>query len=174
MVHPEVRNEVPNQHVVEAKLLGEEVENSSSNQKAEVAQEDELLVLLLVKWAGRVEVVDTAEVAVLLANTLTLALLVVVVVAGNVGGEVHQPTSELLGDGVDSGGDGSLLGELRKLVDHLSNSGCVDLTGLWHENHVAVHVASSLVVLAVGDLPGEVRDEESGVKNPANGVVDGF
>jgi len=117
-------------------------------------------------------VVDTGEEPVLLANTLAFGLLVVVVMASDIGAEVHQPAAELLEDHVRGSGNGSLLGELGKLVDKFTNTAGVSLASLWQENHVTLHVASGLVVLAVGDLPGEIRDKQSRVKDPANSVVD--
>lgn len=89
VVHPEVRDDVPDEEVVEAVLAADKVEDCAGDEETEVAEEDELFVLLLVQRAGGVEMVDTAEVAVLLTGTLALELLVVVVVASDVGGEVH-------------------------------------------------------------------------------------
>lgn len=48
------------------------------------------------------------------------------------------------------------------------------ITSAWQEDHVALHVASGLVVLAVADFPGEVWDKESRVAKPTNGVVQGL
>ena len=70
------------------------------------------------------------------------------------------------------GGDRGFLGQLVNLVDELPNTIAILLTGLWDEDHVTLHVASGFVVLAVGNLPGEVRDEESRVTEPAGSVVE--
>lgn len=131
-----------------------------------------MLVALLVQGAGGVEVVDTAEQAVLLALALALDLALVVVVAGDVSHEVHGPSTELLADGVEQGVDGSLVSQLGDLVDRLADTGGVDLAGLGYEDHVALHVAGGLVVLAVGDLPGEVGNEEERVADPADSVIE--
>lgn len=80
-------------------------------------------------------------------------LLLVIVVASHVGKEVHGPTEELLSDRVDQSGNWSFLGQLVNLVDELSNAAGVVLSGLWDENHITLHVSSSFVVLAVGNLP---------------------
>ena len=153
VVDPEVRKEVPDEKVLETEVLVDEVESSTGQSETDVREEDQLLVLALVQRAGRVEVVDTTEPAVALALTLALGLLVVVDVASNVGDEVQRPAEELLENHVGSGSDGGLLHQLRKLVDSVANSGSIDLTGLGKEDHVTLHVASGLVVLAVGDLP---------------------
>jgi len=153
VVDPEVRKKVPDEEVLEAEVLVDEVKGSAGQSETDIRQEDQLLVLALVKRAGGVEVVDTAEEAVALALTLALGLLVVVGVAGDVGDDVQRPAEELLKDHVGSGSDGGLLHQLRELVDGVADSASVNLTGLGKEDHVALHVASSLVVLAVGDLP---------------------
>lgn len=174
VVDPKVWDDVPNEKVGHAKVLANQVENANSDHQAEIAEQDELLVLLLVQRAGREEVVDAARETVGLACTLALNLLVVVVVASDVGDEVHEPAAKLLGNHVGGSGNRGLLDELGKLVDHLADSGGVDFAGLGDKDHVALHVASGLVVLAVGDLPGEVRDEQCRVEDPANRVVEGL
>ena len=70
------------------------------------------------------------------------------------------------------GGDWGFLSQLVKFMGEPSNTGGVLLTGLWDENHITLHVSSGFVVLAVGNLPGEVRDEKGRVTNPASGVVE--
>lgn len=171
VVDPDVGEEVPDEEVLEAEVLVDEVKGSAGQSETDVRQEDQLLVLALVQRTGGVEVVDTTEPAVALALTLALGLLVVVDVAGDVGDKVQRPAEELLKDHMGSGSDGSLLHQLRELVDSMADSASVNLTSLGEEDHVALHVTGGLVVLAVRDLPREVGDEESRVENPANGVV---
>lgn len=131
-----------------------------------------MLVLLLIQGAGGAEMVDAAEEAIGLALSLALGLAVVVVVARDVGDEIHWPSSELLGQEVESSGNGSLLHQLRKLMRKFADPASIDLASLRHEDHVTLHVASGLVVLAVGDFPREIRDQESRVADPSNRVVD--
>ena len=57
-------------------------------------------------------------------------------------------------------------------MDEFANSIGKQLAGARNENHVSLHVGSSLVVLAVGDLPAEVRDKKSRVKDPTSHIVD--
>ena len=50
----------------------------------------------------------------------------------------------------------------------------IALTSLGCEDHIALHVPSGLVVLAMRDLPREVGDEESRMTDPASGVIEYF
>lgn len=171
VVHPEIGDEVPDEQVGEAVVVANVPESSGDSGKANVASKDQVLVLLLIQGARGVEVVDTAKEAVLLALALALRLPLVEVVAGDVADEVQRPASELLSDGVDKGSNGGLLGQLIKLVNQLADTRSVNLPRLRNEDHIALHVAGGLVVLSVGDLPGEVGDQERGVGNEANRVV---
>jgi len=153
VVDPEVWDTVPDHEVSPAKLAADEEKERGGDQKSKVGQQDQVLVLLLVKRAGWHEVVDTTTVAVELADTLALGLLVVVVVAGNVVDEVSWPSTELLHEQEAESCNWSVLGQLVELVHSHTNSSSVLLAGPWNENHVTVHVTGGLVVLAVGDLP---------------------
>lgn len=57
-----------------------------------------MFVLLFVQGAGRVEVVDAIEEAVLLALALAFGLSLVEVVAGHIADKVQGPAGELLSD----------------------------------------------------------------------------
>lgn len=116
--------------------------------------------------------VYTTTCTILLADTLALGLLCVLVVAGDVHEDVQRPSDELLTNEMKHSRNWSLLSHLVDFVHGLSNPARVLLTSLRYEHHVAVHVAGRLVVLAVRDLPREVRDEEARVYNPTNGVVE--
>ena len=172
VVDPEVGEEVPDKKIVEAEVVANPDKTRNSEGDTEVTEQDQVLVTPLVQGARGVEVVDTAEEAVLLSLALALDLALVEVVAGNVGEEVQRPSSKLLANGVEESGDGSLFGQLADLVDKLANAGGINLTGLWDEDHVTLHVAGGLVVLAVGNLPREVGNKQERVADPANGVVE--
>ena len=172
MVDPEVGNEVPDGHVSPAKGLAEVEEGSSDDGETDVAQQDKLGVLVLIQRAARVKVVDATSQAILLALATALTLALVEVVAGSVGDEVHGPTNELLSDKHDEAVDGGLLSQLAELVDETTDLVGELLAGAGQENHVPLHVAGGLVVLAVGDLPAEVGDQESRVDQPAGAVAD--
>lgn len=172
MVHPQVGKEVPDEHVGEAVGSGEEDQGSDGDTNTEVAEENELGILALKQGAGGVEVVDTGEVAVLLSLAAALNLALVEVVAGSVGEDIHGPAEELLEDRVDQSGNWGLLGQLVELMNRTADTTSVLLAGLGDENHVALEVAGGLVVLAVGDLPGEVWHQQGRVADPAGGIVE--
>lgn len=116
--------------------------------------------------------VNTPKHAVLLALALALWLAVMVVVPGDIGHEVHGPSANLLTESVNEGSNRSLFSQLVELVNGTADASGVNGPRLGNEDHVTLHVAGSLVVLAVGNLPGEVGDKEKGVADPADGVVE--
>jgi len=172
VVHPEIREEIPDEEIGPSEGLADIEEGTAGDSETEIAEEDEVLILLLVQRAGGKEVVDATSKPVLLALTLALRLTLMVVMASDVGEQVHGPATNLLGEQMDSGCDGSLLGQLSKLMSHLLDARAVDLPGLGHEHHVALDVTGSLVVLSVGNLPREVGHQQRGVEDPAHGIVD--
>lgn len=171
MVDPEVREEVPDEHVGETELLDEEVQGGHGQANTDVAEDNEVGVLVLVQRGTGVEVVNAAAEAVALALAAALALALVVVVAGDVGQQVVGPSDELLAEEQEEGVDRGLLGQLRQLVDHLAEARGLLLAGAGHKDHVALEVAGGLVVLAVGHLPREVGHEQGRVEHPADDVV---
>lgn len=171
MVDPEVRDAVPHQKVQPAISGTDIVQERAGEQETNITQDNQLGILGLVQRARGVEVVDTTAPAVLLALAATLGLLLVVVVASHVGDQVQQPAEQLLADHVGGSRNRSLLNELAELVDGLADAGSVLAAGLGDKHHVTGKVTSGLVVLAVGDLPREVGDEQKGVADPANSVV---
>lgn len=171
MVHPQVGNTVPDEQVQPAVVAADVVQDGAGEEQTQVTQDNELGILGLVQRAGGVEVVDTATPAVVLALATALVLLGVVVVASDVVHQVHGPAEELLGQKVAGGQDGGLLAQLTELVQGLADAAGVLLTGLGDEDHVAGDVTGGLVVLAVGNLPGEVGNEQERVADPADGVI---
>lgn len=170
MVHPKVWHDVPYKEVREAVSATDPSQDAGSDGQTKIGQENQVLVLPLVQGAAGQKVVDAA-VAILLADTLTLRLLGVVVVTGDVGEQIHWPASDLLGKEVDRSGNRSLLHELVHFVQQESKTACLLVASSWHEDHVALHVTGSLVVLAVADLPAEVWNQKSRVAEPADGIV---
>lgn len=161
VVDPEVRKNIPDQQVGEAVILTNPGQSPKSNGNANVAEDDEVLVFPLVQRAGRIEVVDTTEHAVFLTLALPLCLAFVEVVASDIAKQVHRPASKLLCNHVDERSNGRFLGQLMELVRQLANASSINLPRLGNENHITLHVAGGLVVLAVRDLPGEIRNKQS-------------
>jgi hypothetical protein len=147
------------------------IEDISGDGETQVTQGNQLRILSLIQRAGGVEMVDTTEVAIALALSAALGLAFVVVVAGDVGEKIHGPSEQLLKEEVGDGGDGGLLHQLIQIVDGLANARSVLVPGLGHEHHVTGEVTSGLVMLAVGDLPGEVGHQQSGMADPADSVI---
>lgn len=157
MVHPEIREKIPDGQVGPAVLASDEVEYAGCDCETQVAQQDQLGVLCLVQRAQRVEVVDTTKEAVPLTLAAALRLTFVVVMTGGVGGDVIRPAYQLLANRVESGVDWGLFRQLGELMDIISHPRGESFTSLGYKDHVTIHVTGGLVVLSVGDLPGEVR-----------------
>lgn len=101
MVDPQIGNPVPHQKIEPAKVLSSIIQHRTHDEEAQVAENNEFGILGLVKRTGGVEMVDTAKVAVPLALATSLALRLVVVVAGHVGEKIHGPSEELLKEQVE-------------------------------------------------------------------------
>lgn len=96
VVHPEVRNSIPHKQVEPAISGADIVQNRTGDSETEVTEENELGILGLIQRARGVEVVDAGKVTVVLALATALGLVLVVVVTGDVGEEVHGPAEQLL------------------------------------------------------------------------------
>ena len=174
VVDPEVGRDVPDGEGGGAVGVREGGEGGEREADAEVAEEDEVFVLALEEGARGEEVVDAGPPAVLLAEAFALGLAVVAVVACHVGEQVGGPAAELLLDEVDERRERGLLDELVQLVREPAPSRGVFVARRGHKHHVPLKVARGFVVLAVRDLPGEVRDEQQRVADPPDGVVEGL
>ena len=95
-----------------------------------------------------------------------------VVVARNIGEEIHWPSEELLKEEVGGSQDRSLLHQVAQLVSEVADSRGIGFTSLGNEDHITSQVGGSLVVLSVRDFPGEIWDQQRRVKNEADGVVE--
>lgn len=169
MVDPEVWETVENHNVPPAPLLDSKVQAVGSDGNTEVRVKDQVSILILVQWRAGIKMVDTTKPSVALSLSTALRLTLVAVVTGDVGDEVHWPSEKLLKHEVDEGRGWRLLNELTKLVAVLSK---LFNAGLWNENHVSLHVSSSLVVLGVRNLPRVVRDQKSRVHPPSHKIID--
>merc|ERR1712072_12325 len=173
VVHPEVREDVPHSQIPPAEVLADECENAASDQETQVRQQNQLLVLALIKRRAGQEMVH-ASIAILAALTFALSLTLMLVVARNVAQQVPRPADQLLANEHGSGVQWRLFHKLMHLMQDVAHSARVLLARARQEDHVTLHVASGLVVLSMADLPAEVWDQKSGVREPANGVVEGL
>jgi hypothetical protein len=184
VVNPEVGNKPQEHDGGDANLLRRPVENGAEDGETNVGEEDEDGLVGAEDGAEGVEVADAEPLAEAGDGALQTAL-----AGGGVEEHVHLPAEELVGDEVDELGDGSVLEELSPVDTEepglaggalsggllLAEGGLVDVAlGLAHgdEGHVLLHVAGEAVVAVVRELPGEVRDAEEGVEEPAGHIVD--
>lgn len=96
MVHPKVRDKIPNGQIGPAKLASQKVQHTHGDGDANIAEEDELGVLGFIQRAAGVKVVDIATQSIVLALTTALSLTLVEIVASDIGHEVVGPTDKLL------------------------------------------------------------------------------
>jgi hypothetical protein len=114
--------------------------------------------------------VDTT-ITILATNALALKLAVVIVVACHVGDQIQGPSKQLLRHQLERGVYWRLFEQLVHLMHDVAHSGCMLLAGSRIEDHVSLDVARGLVVLAMADLPAKVRNQQSGMAEPTDGVV---
>lgn len=171
VINPEIGNEVPHKHVRPSKPLAQSKEDTANDEKTNIGQDDQFGIFLLIQRAGRVEVVDAPSHAVGLAFAPTLALPLMVVVSCHIADQISRPAAKLLVNQVQDCRDRCLLGQFRHLIEQIAKPGCKNFSRLGHKHHVSFHVAGAFVMLAVGDLPGEVGDQKGRVANPTDGVI---
>lgn len=150
-------DEPVNQEVETTVVLVPSVQNEKLGKDTNVGQNNVPVLVLLENGRSWVEVVHAPTGW---GNLLT----------SDVSRDVHDPTEQLLGNQGPQGNDRRVRGNLlndrgTSVLDEL-------ISGLRNENHISVHVASSLVVLRVRELPGEVWNEPERVQHPTNSVVD--
>ena len=113
-------------------------------------------VLVFEDGARGVEVVDSSKQAVLLPLTTALELFFVKVVARRIGKQVGWPSEKQAGKYVPSRVEWRVLHNLVELLGRDIPPLAMLLSRPRQEDHIALHVCCGLVMLAVGDLPGEV------------------
>lgn len=87
MMDPKPWREIPHEEAGEAICVANKAEDRECDQQAQITQEDQVLVFLLVEWTGRQEVIDTS-ITVLLADTLAFRLLRMIVMTGDIDEDV--------------------------------------------------------------------------------------
>ena len=170
MIHPQIWQEIPDKQVAPTIRAANHEQDPADNQQSKIGQQNEMLVFLLVQRTSWIEMVD-ATIAILAANALALELPVVVVVACHVGNQVQWPSEQLLRHQVQCGVDWRLLEQLVHLMHDVAHPACMLLSGSRTEHHVSLDVARGLVVLAMADLPAKVRNQQSGMAEPTDRVI---
>lgn len=170
VVDPEVRKEIDTEDVQEAPSLDRVSDSSQPDEDANIGDDDVgELMRGEQRGLGR-EVVREAGVGPL---------------ASSVPDEVERPADQKLGGQPKDRDDGGIFKGLREdLLEVKGNLGSFQvllfgiqrrqatlLAGLGDEDLVASEVRSLGVVLGVRDPPRMIRNTESGMQNPAHGVV---
>lgn len=171
VVDPKVGKEVPDKQVGPAEVLANLIQSSSNNSQTNVTQQDQVAVLGIIQWAARVEVVDTTEETILRPITTAITLTSMLVVTSNVGEEICWPATDLLVEQMESSSQRCLLSQLMQFVGKSTNTSSELVPSLWHKHHITLHMTCSLVMLAMGDLPGEIWNKQKRVANPANSII---
>ena len=116
--------------------------------------------------------VDASSKAIPFAFTTALALTLMVVVTSNIRENVQWPTDQLLSDHCNRRDDRGLFHQFRELVRIVPHSGGILISSFRNKDHIALDVAGSLVVLAMGNLPGEIRNQQSRMAEPPDRVIE--
>lgn len=164
MVDPQVRDEVEQDDVARPDLGTGVVQHRGHDQESQIGDGDGETL------RGSPQRADGVEVA--RRPGLGLAVGPALRAGRGVGEQVQLPAAELVADQLQERDDGGLLGEMLELLDAHVLLLRELLVRPRHEDGVLLHVASVPVVAGVGDLPGEVRDEQEGMGGPADEVVD--
>lgn len=160
VVDPKIRKPVPDKHVGPSEFLTQYEQSAENDGQTKIAEKNQFGVFGFVQRAVHVEMVDTFPETVLLALATTLSLVLVVIVTGDIGDDIQRPANELLTNEFEERHDWSFLNQLVQFVGKSTNLGGILFSGLGYENHISFHIASGLVMLAVGNLPGEVGDKK--------------
>ena len=174
VVDPEVGDDVSHREHKCAVLHANRRQNECSGEETDVAQYDQVAVFLIIDWALWVEVVDSTAKSIPLPNTASVGGVFVVVVAGDVCANVHDPAHHLLSEQGHCGHYWGLLPNLGHFVYQPADLGCILVPSCWYKHLVPFKMACRLVMLAVRDLPREIRDTECGMQNETNSVVQRF
>lgn len=172
MINPQIWQDVPHKEVRKSKVLSHPVEDAGGDQEPNIAECDEFCIFRLIQRTRWVEVVDAIAEAILLPFSAPFALSLVAIMPGHIRDQVGRPATKLLVDKVEGSSEGCLFGELVELMQKVAISRSIIFSCLRHEDHVSLHVARRLVMLAMRDLPGEVWHQQSRVTDEADDIVE--
>ena len=122
----------------------------------------------------RIEMVDPFPESVSLSSTPSIRSKLISSTGRVMGKQVPWPSNQLLDHELHCSTKGHFLSELPVGMFGLAGVFAVLLAGLWYELHVLGEVVMQGVVLFVGQLPGEIWNQEDRVQRPACDVVQGF
>ena len=171
IVDPKVGNDVSHREDKRAVLHADRRQSKSRRKETDIAQHDQVAVFLIIDRAVWVEMVDFTAKSIPLTDTAAVGSVFVVIVAGDVCGNVHDPAQCLLSEQRYCGHYWGLLPNLRHFVYQSADPGCILVPSYWYKDLVTFEMACRLVMLAVRDLPGEVRDTECGMQNETDSIV---
>ena len=86
--------------------------------------------------------------------------------------DIHDPPQELLTDQGYCRGDRCFFRQLRELMDVISYVRGIAFASFGHKNHIPFNVTGGLMVLAMRDFPGEIRDKEGGVADEPDRIIE--
>ena len=172
MINPQIWQDVPHEEVRKSKVLSYPIEDAGGDQEPDIAECDEFCIFRLKQRTRWVEVVDAIAEAILLPFSAPFALSLVEVMPGHIRDQVGGPATKLLVDKVEGSREGCLFGKLVELMQKVAISRSIIFSGLRHEDHISLHVARRLVMLAMRDLPREVWHQQSRVADEADGIVE--
>lgn len=174
VIDPEVRQDIPHRQIRPPIVVSNQKEHPRDNRETQVTEQDQFTVLDLVQRTRRIEMVHSSSKTVSFALPPSFRLSFMTVVAGHIHEQVQGPSHELLSYHRDGGRNRRFFRELRQLVRVISHSGRVHLSSFGDEHHVAFQMPGGLVMFAVGDLPGEIWDEQCRMAYPTDRIVERF
>lgn len=116
--------------------------------------------------------VHAGEVAILLPLPTTLGLTLVIIVTSHIRHEIHGPPKQLLEEEIQGSQERRFLEQFTQFLHSPTERRGVFLSRLGDEDHITGEVAGSFVMLAMRNLPGEIRNKQEGMTDPADGVVE--
>lgn len=164
VVDPEVRHEVQQGNSLPPNDSAGKVEGTENETQAQVGVGNVQGLVGAEYCRGGLEVAHAPP-----AHVLALHA---VLAGSGVGQKVRLPASQLVEEELEHLDDWHVLEELGIQVQVGQTLAGALLDGLGDEGHVLLHVASEAVVTVVAVLPGEVRDEQRRVHEPAHEVVE--
>lgn len=117
---------------------------------------------------------DASRRSIVFSHATSFALASVVVMPGFILQKVYGPSNQLAAEHNHCGHQWGFLSELSQFVNLSPELACINFTCFWKKYHIPFHMACALMVLAMRDLPGEVRNQQRRMQHPTRGIVQAF